>query len=61
MKSSDKNIIKSFKLQDELIPDIWFLDGNIYRMKPEVRDSLLEIVSTRKDKIQELKKKIEQI
>lgn len=44
MKSSDKNIIKSFKLQDELIPDIWFLDGNIYRMKPEVRDSLLEIV-----------------
>ena len=44
MKSSDKNIIKSFKLQDELIPDIWFLDGNTYRMKPEVRDSLLEIV-----------------
>ena len=44
MKSADKNIINSFKLQDELIPDIWFLDGSTYRMKPEVRDSLLEIV-----------------
>jgi|TARA_R110000765_G_scaffold93823_2_gene176969 predicted nucleotidyltransferase len=44
MKSTDKNIINSFKLQDELIPDIWFLDGNTYRMKPEVRDSLLQIV-----------------
>ena len=44
MKSTDKNIINSFKLQDELIPDIWFLDGNTYRMEPEVRDSLLEIV-----------------
>lgn len=44
MKSTDKNIINSFKLRDELVPDIWFLDGNTYRMKPEVRDSLLQIV-----------------
>ena len=45
------DIIKSFKSQDELNPKIWFLpnekymgdpDGQNYKMKPEVREKLLE-------------------
>jgi predicted nucleotidyltransferase len=45
-------LIKSFKPQDELNPKIWYLpnekhmgdpEGQKYKMKPEVRDRLLEI------------------
>ena len=47
-------IIKSFEPQDELNPKIWFLpnekhmgdpDGQNYKMKPEVRERLLEIAN----------------
>ena len=50
MNTSD--LIKSFEPQSELNPKIWFLpkekhmgdpDGQKYKMKPEVRDRLLEI------------------
>ena len=44
MESSNKNIISSFKVQEELNPDIWYSDGESYKMKPEVRISLLDIV-----------------
>jgi len=39
------DIIKSFKLQDKLNPKIWEKDGNSYKMKPEVRERLLEIAN----------------
>ena len=47
-----KEIIKSFKPQDELNPKIWYLpkeknmgdsDGQEMKMRPEVREKLLEI------------------
>lgn len=39
--SDFKTIVKSFKLKDELCPDIWEDDGK--KMKPEIRQRLLEI------------------
>ena len=39
--SDFKTIVKSFKLKDELCPDIWENDGK--KMKPEIRQRLLEI------------------
>tara|TARA_R100001163_G_C5036244_1_gene175356 strand:+ start:342 stop:1085 length:744 start_codon:yes stop_codon:yes gene_type:complete len=44
MESTNKNIISSFDVQDELNPDIWYYDGESYKMKPEIRISLLDIV-----------------
>ena len=44
MENSDKKIISSFEIQEELNPDIWFFDGENYKMKPGIRDSLLKIV-----------------
>ena len=44
MESTDKNIISSFKVQKELNPDIWLMDDEGYKMRPEIRDSLLKIV-----------------
>ena len=44
MKSGDKKIVNSFKVKEELSPDIWNEDTNVYSMKPEIRDSLLKIV-----------------
>ena len=44
MENTDKNIISSFKVQKELNPDIWFMDNEGYKMRPEIRDSLLKIV-----------------
>jgi len=44
MENTDKRIISSFKVQDELNPEIWFFDGESYKMKPEIRISLLDIV-----------------
>ena len=44
MEKNGSTIIDSFKVQDTLNPEIWFLDNNSYKMKPEVRDSLLAIV-----------------
>jgi len=44
MESTDKNIISSFNVQEELNPDIWYYDGESYKMKPEIRVSLLDIV-----------------
>lgn len=44
MDKENKKIISSFKVQDELNPDIWSKDGDNYTMKPEIRDSLLEVV-----------------
>jgi hypothetical protein len=47
-----KEIIKSFKPQDELNPKIWYIpnekhmgdsDGQEMKMRPEVRKRLLEI------------------
>ena len=46
MENPNKNIISSFKVQEELNPDIWYSDGENYKMKPEVRISLLDIVET---------------
>ena len=43
METTNKNIISSFKVQDELNPDIWYYDGESYKMKPEIRISLLDI------------------
>ena len=31
MESSNKNIISSFKVQEELNPDIWYSDGETYK------------------------------
>jgi hypothetical protein len=44
MESDDKKIVKSFKVQEVLNPDIWEEYGESYKMKPEIRDSLLNIV-----------------
>ena len=44
MENTDKNIISSFKVQKELNPDIWLMDNEGYKMRPEIRDSLLKIV-----------------
>ena len=44
MENSNIQIVKSFKVQNELSPEIWFLEGDTYKMKPEIRTSLLEIV-----------------
>ena len=49
MGNSNKNIISSFKVQEELNPDIWYSDGETYKMKPEVRVSLLDIVKNYTD------------
>jgi len=44
MVNDTKNILKSFQVHEELNPSIWFLDNGSYKMKPEIRDSLLFIV-----------------
>tara|TARA_R100001463_G_scaffold51283_2_gene101894 strand:+ start:7612 stop:8358 length:747 start_codon:yes stop_codon:yes gene_type:complete len=44
MKSDNKKIVKSFKVQEVLNPDIWEEYGESYKMNPEIRDSLLKIV-----------------
>jgi len=44
MENTDKNIISSFKVQKELNPDIWLMNDEGYKMRPEIRDSLLKIV-----------------
>ena len=44
MENTDKSIISSFKVQKELNPDIWLMDDEGYKMRPEIRDSLLKIV-----------------
>ena len=44
MENTDNNIISSFKVQKELNPDIWLMDDEGYKMRPEIRDSLLKIV-----------------
>ena len=44
MGNSNIQIVKSFKVQNELSPKIWFLEGETYKMKPEIRTALLEIV-----------------
>ena len=44
MENTDNNIISSFKVQKELNPDIWLIDDEGYKMRPEIRDSLLNIV-----------------
>ena len=49
MENTNKNIISSFKVQDELSPDIWYHDGESYKMKPEIRISLLGIVKDYRD------------
>ena len=49
MESTDKNIISSFKVQKELNPDIWLMDDEGYKMRPEIRDSLLKIVEDYED------------
>ena len=30
--------------KDELSSEIWFLDGDTYKMKPEIRQALLDVV-----------------
>ena len=49
MENSNKNIISSFKVQKELNPDIWLMDNEGYKMRPEIRDSLLKIVEDYED------------
>jgi len=49
MEQPNTQIIKSFKIQDELNPEIWFLDGDVYKMKPEIRSALLEVVEDYSD------------
>jgi|TARA_R110000851_G_scaffold60277_1_gene139324 predicted nucleotidyltransferase len=44
MSTTNKNIISSFNVQEELNPDIWYYDGESYKMKPKIRVSLLDIV-----------------
>jgi predicted nucleotidyltransferase len=44
MEGIDKNIISSFKVQEKLNPDIWYMDNESYKMIPEIRISLLDIV-----------------
>ena len=52
--SNLQSIIKSFHLQDELNPKVWYLpnekymgdpDGQVYKMRPKVRERLLEIAN----------------
>ena len=49
MEKADKNIISSFRVQKELNPDIWLMDNEGYKMRPEIRDSLLKIVEDYED------------
>tara|TARA_R110000744_G_scaffold168479_1_gene286130 strand:+ start:5780 stop:6526 length:747 start_codon:yes stop_codon:yes gene_type:complete len=49
MDNPNKNIINSFKVQEELNPNIWYLDGENYKMIPSVRVSLLDIVKDYSD------------
>ena len=49
MENNDNNIISSFKVQKELNPDIWLMDDEGYKMRPEIRDSLLKIVEDYED------------
>ena len=44
METNDKKIVNSFKVKEELSPDIWNQDNETFKMKPEIRDSLLKIV-----------------
>ena len=44
METSDKKIVNSFKVKEELNPDIWNQEDGTFKMKPEIRDSLLKIV-----------------
>jgi predicted nucleotidyltransferase len=39
----DAELIKSFKIQDNLNPKVWEKDGNEFKMKDQVRERLLEI------------------
>ena len=39
----DSELIKSFKMQDNLNPKVWEKDGNGFKMKSQVREKLLEI------------------
>ena len=49
MDNSNKNIVDSFNVQEELNPNIWYSDGENYKMIPEVRVSLLDIVKNYRD------------
>ena len=49
MEGTNKNIISSFKVHEELDPDIWFMDNGSYKMIPEIRVSLLDIVDDYKN------------
>ena len=40
----NKKIISSFKVKDKLSSKIWEKVGDSYKMKPEIRNSLLKIV-----------------
>jgi len=44
METNDKKIVNSFKVKEELNPDIWNQEDETFKMKPEIRDSLLKIV-----------------
>ena len=44
MENNGNNIISSFRVQDTLNPEIWYDDDGSYKMKPDIRDSLLVIV-----------------
>jgi len=44
MKTTDKKIVNSFKVKEQLNPDIWNQINETFKMKPEIRDSLLKIV-----------------
>jgi len=44
MAETTTQIIKSFKLQDNLNPKIWGKKSNQYHLKGDIRDSILEIV-----------------
>ena len=39
----EAELIKSFKIQDNLNPKVWEKDGNEFKMKDQVRERLLEI------------------
>ena len=49
MEGTDKNIISSFKVQEKLNPDIWYMDDESYKMIPEIRISLLDVVEDYKN------------
>ena len=44
MMTNDKKIVKSFKINDSLTSDIWEEEGGKFRLKPEIRKALLDIV-----------------